>query len=47
MNMRRAAGIEWQYLMAVSAMIMMPPLLLFFFSQRWFIQGINFSGLKG
>jgi multiple sugar transport system permease protein len=47
MNLQRAAGIEWQYLMAVSAMIMLPPLLLFFFSQRWFIQGINFSGLKG
>ncbi len=33
--------------MAGATMIMIPPLLLFFFAQKYFIQGVVFSGLKG
>jgi ABC-type glycerol-3-phosphate transport system permease component len=33
--------------MAGSTMIMLPPLLLFFFAQRYFIQGVVVSGVKG
>jgi len=33
--------------MAGATIIMLPPLLLFFFSQRYFIQGVVFTGLKG
>ena len=33
--------------MAGATIIMVPPLLLFFFAQKYFIQGVVFSGLKG
>jgi ABC-type glycerol-3-phosphate transport system permease component len=35
------------YLMAVSAIIALPILLLFFFAQRTFIEGISLTGIKG
>jgi len=35
------------HLMAGSTMILLPPLLVFFFAQRYFIQGVTFSGIKG
>ncbi len=38
---------ETTVVMAGSTLIMIPPLLLFFFAQRYFIQGIVFSGIKG
>jgi multiple sugar transport system permease protein len=47
MHFQRAAGPEWNYLMAASTLIMLPCLAIFFFAQRWFIHGISFSGLKG
>ncbi len=34
-------------LMAASTMVMMPVLALFFFTQRYFIQGITLTGIKG
>jgi multiple sugar transport system permease protein len=37
----------YPYLMAVSTIVTMPILLLFFFAQRAFIEGISLSGLKG
>ena len=33
--------------MAAATLIMIPPLLLFFFAQRFFIQGVVVSGVKG
>jgi multiple sugar transport system permease protein len=39
--------VEWQDLMAYSVLVMVPCVLVFFFSQRYFIQGITLSGLKG
>ena len=42
-NMR----IEMTVIMAVSVLITIPPMLLFFFAQRHFIQGIVISGVKG
>ena len=33
--------------MAMSVVAMMAPLLMFFFAQRYFIQGIVISGVKG
>jgi multiple sugar transport system permease protein len=38
---------EWALLMAASAVITLPMLVLFFFAQRTFIKGIALSGLKG
>jgi multiple sugar transport system permease protein len=31
----------------MSVVAMLPPLLMFFFAQRYFIQGIVISGVKG
>jgi multiple sugar transport system permease protein len=33
--------------MAATLVVMLPPLLVFFFAQRYFIQGIVFTGVKG
>jgi len=38
---------QWGYLMAASATIVAPILLLFFFAQRYFIEGITLTGIKG
>ena len=40
-------GTDWNLLMAASLAVMTPPLLLFFFAQRYFIQGVVFTGVKG
>ena len=34
-------------IMAVSVLMIIPPILLFFFSQKIFTQGVVFSGIKG
>lgn len=38
---------EWQKLMAASAIMISPVIVLFFFAQRTFIEGISLTGLKG
>ncbi len=38
---------EWNLLMAASLIAMLPPLLIFFFAQKYFIQGVVFTGVKG
>ncbi|MEZ4709178.1 MAG: carbohydrate ABC transporter permease [Caldilineaceae bacterium] len=38
---------RWDLLMAASTAMIVPVLLLFFFAQRYFIEGIVLSGLKG
>ena len=40
-------GTVWNLLMAASAMTIAPVIVLFFFTQRLFIQGIAITGLKG
>ncbi|MBU6333285.1 MAG: carbohydrate ABC transporter permease [Chloroflexi bacterium] len=42
-----ASANAYPYLMAVSTIVTMPILLIFFFAQRSFIEGISLSGLKG
>jgi len=39
--------IEWNWLMAAAISVMIPPVIVFFVAQRYFIQGIVFSGVKG
>ncbi len=39
-------GTEWHLLMAASAMVIMPILIMFFFAQKTFIQGVTLTGLK-
>ena len=38
---------DWHYLMAASAIAVLPVLILFFVAQRYFLQGVVMSGLKG
>ncbi len=38
---------HWHYLMAASTVALLPCLVLFFFAQKYFIQGIVTTGLKG
>ena len=40
-------GTEWHYLMAASTIVAIPIIVLFFFTQRSFIEGISMTGLKG
>jgi multiple sugar transport system permease protein len=42
-----AHGGEPGLLMAASTMVMLPVLLLFFLTQRYFIQGVTLTGIKG
>jgi len=38
---------RWDLLMAASNAMIAPIILLFFFAQRYFVEGIVLSGLKG
>lgn len=38
---------EWSILMAVSLIMLLPTLVVFFFCQRYFVQGIALTGTKG
>ena len=40
-------GSEWHLLMAMSVLILLPIVALFFFTQKTFIQGIATTGMKG
>ena len=40
-------GAEWALLMAAATVMVLPIIVLFFFTQRTFIQGITLTGLKG
>lgn len=43
----RQGGTPWNLLMAASTLVVSPIIVLFFFAQRTFIQGITMTGLKG
>ncbi len=38
---------DWHYLMAASTVAMLPVIIVFFFAQKYFIQGVVFTGIKG
>ena len=38
---------QFQYLMAVSTITVLPVIVIFFFAQKYFIQGVVMSGVKG
>lgn len=39
--------VQWNLTMAVSGIFILPVVVLFFFAQRAFIEGVNLTGLKG
>ena len=42
----RQGGTDWHYLMAASTMVILPLIILFFFTQKTFMQGITATGGK-
>lgn len=38
------SGTQWNYLMAGATMVMIPTILLFFFAQKYFIEGMDLTG---
>ncbi|NLG49928.1 MAG: carbohydrate ABC transporter permease [Chloroflexi bacterium] len=44
---REQHGVYWQELMAASLVVLMPTLVIFFIGQKFFVQGITLTGLKG
>jgi multiple sugar transport system permease protein len=40
-------GVQWQLMMAAATLTMIPTVILFFLTQRTFIEGITLTGIKG
>lgn len=40
-------GSQWQIIMAATVLVILPVMLLFAFFQRYFVEGVSRSGLKG
>jgi multiple sugar transport system permease protein len=40
-------GVLWNLQMAASVLFMLPVIILFFFAQRAFIEGVTLTGVKG
>lgn len=43
----QTGGVQWHYLMAASTVTVLPIIVLFFFAQKTFVQGIATTGTKG
>jgi multiple sugar transport system permease protein len=39
--------VRWNYLMAASMVFILPTVLLYFFAQKYFIEGVKTTGIKG
>jgi len=47
MTMDITESVQWNQIMAMSVLTMVPPILIFFFAQKYFVEGISTTGLKG
>ncbi|MGQ9683395.1 MAG: carbohydrate ABC transporter permease [Anaerolineae bacterium] len=47
LNERGVKGLAYPYLMAVSTIVTLPSIVIFFLAQRTFIEGITLTGIKG
>jgi len=49
LNMFRGqyGAVQFHYMMAVSLLVLLPVLVVFFFGQKYFVQGITLTGIKG
>ena len=43
----QGAATQWNAVLAMSFVSMIPPILLFFFAQKYFVEGITAGGVKG
>jgi multiple sugar transport system permease protein len=46
-NSSFAESLKWPYLMAASTVVILPIVVLFFFAQRMFVEGVTITGIKG
>lgn len=46
-SFRGAQQVQWNMTMTATILVMLPVIMLFFFAQKYFIEGIKFSGVKG
>jgi ABC-type glycerol-3-phosphate transport system permease component len=46
-SFRTRFGVEWHLMMAASLLTTLPIIVLFFVAQRYFIEGVTLTGLKG
>jgi len=37
----------WTWMMAAATLVTLPVIVLFFFTQRFFVRGVTMSGIKG
>ena len=44
---RGTHGTDWSITMAITVLVMVPVVLIFFFAQRVFVEGITLTGVKG
>jgi len=47
MSLDITESVNWNGILAMSVLSLVPPSLLFFFAQRYFVEGVATSGLKG
>ena len=45
-NLKSAFGADWKGIMAASCMTIVPPVIMYFIGQKYFVEGIVLSGLK-
>jgi multiple sugar transport system permease protein len=46
-SFRSMHGTEWNLTMALTVLVMLPAILLFFLAQKAFVQGVTLTGVKG
>jgi oligogalacturonide transport system permease protein len=47
MSIDVSAAVNWNSILAMSAVSILPPVILFFLAQNYFVEGISTSGIKG
>ncbi len=47
MSLDTQSATSWNQIMAMSVLSMLPPILVFFFAQKYFVEGIATTGIKG
>ena len=47
LSLRGAYSSKWNYIMCASLVMVIPPIILFAIGQRYFIEGIVLTGVKG
>ena len=37
---------QWNFLMAATVIVVLPPIIVFFVGQRYFVEGVTLTGIK-